>query len=589
MFGVAQQEFIGEELMEKQGRLLIVDDQPNILEIMEYHFVRCDFEVETAASSEAALQILRYKEFDVLITDIQLPGKDGIALMKEAIKYYPDIGCILMTGHANVETAIGAMRLGASNYFVKPMNMDTLVLSVQKAMEKSRLVRENRAQQENLAKINKVLLQERNKSNSILKAAGEGIVGIDKEGLVTFVNPTVELLLGWGADELIGRNFHELVHYKKPTGDLYPMDKCPVCAARHDKVWYQGSNEFFWRKDGSNFPIWYVSSPIVEEDKASGSVITFNDITEQKEAEGKLKKYSTQLEKMVEERTAQLEKTNKQLKRDIAARKKAEKEAEDRRRQLVEADKMVSIGTLVAGVAHEINNPNNFIMMNSSLLQRTWKDCRKIMDQYYQENGDFLLGGMRYDEMVDNIPELFAGIKDGSERIKQIVLSLKDYARQESSDMAQPVDINDVLSKALVLLANPVKKATNRLIVTYAENLPMVKGNFQRLEQVLINIIQNACHALTEPSKSIEITTEHDVKREKVIVMVSDEGCGISQNDLKRIQDPFFTTKRNMGGTGLGLSVSAGIIEEHKGTITFNSKKGKGTKVTISLPVGGGD
>lgn len=572
--------------MEKQGRLLIVDDQPDILEIMEVHFVRCGFEVQTAESSEDALQILRYKEFDVLITDIQLPGKDGIALMKEAIKFYPDIACILMTGHANMETAIGAMRLGASNYFVKPMNMDTLVLSVQKAMEKGRLVRENRTQQENLTRINKVLLRERNKSNSILKAAGEGIVGTDKEGLVTFVNPTVELLLGWGADELIGRNFHELVHYKKTTGDLYPIEKCPVCAGRQDKVWYQGTNEFFWRKDGTNFPIWYVSSPIVEENEVSGSVITFNDITEQKEAEEKLKVYSTQLEEMVEERTAQLEKTNKQLKRDIAARKKAEKEAERRRQQLIEADKMVSIGTLVAGVAHEINNPNNFIMMNSSLLQRTLQDCLKIVDQHHKENGDFLLGGMPYDEMVDSVPELFAGIKDGSERIRQIVLSLKDYARQESSDMAQSVDMNDVLNKALVLLANPVKKATNHLSVTYAKKLPVVKGNFQRLEQVLINIIQNACHALPESSKSIEIKTEHDEKRNKVIVMVSDEGCGISQDDIKRIQDPFFTTKRDMGGTGLGLSVSAGIIEEHQGTIDFKSKKGKGTKVTISLPVG---
>ena len=176
--------------------------------------------------------------------------------------------------------------------------------------------------------------------------------------------------------------------------------------------------------------------PILEDDKPVGAVIIFNDITERKQAEEKLNLYRDHLEEMVAERTKQLEKANRQLNKDIAARKKAEKEAEERRQQLIDADKMVSLGTLVAGVAHEINNPNNFIMMNAPLLRRAWVDCQAILEKYYQENDDFQLGGMPYSEMRDHIPELFAGISDGSERIKQIVLSLKNYARQEPSDMS---------------------------------------------------------------------------------------------------------------------------------------------------------
>ena len=292
-----------------------------------------------------------------------------------------------------------------------------------------------------------------------------------------------------------------------------------------------------------------------------------------------------QLERLVSERTAELAAANRRLKQDIRARIKAEKESERRRQQLIEADKMASLGVLVAGVAHEINNPNNFITMNTPLLRQAWEDFTPILEQHLAEQGDFTVAGIPYSEMRTHIPELFAGIADGSERIKRIVLDLRDYARQGSAAMDQLFDLNLAVTAALTLLANPLKKATNRLRLELDENLPLIRGNFQRAEQVVINLIQNACQSLATPDKTLTIATLHDKKKKAVVLKVRDEGVGIAAKNLKRIQDPFFTTRRDTGGTGLGLSISAGIMEEHGGRLEFTSQAGKGTTACAVFPV----
>jgi len=273
------------------------------------------------------------------------------------------------------------------------------------------------------------------------------------------------------------------------------------------------------------------------------------------------------------------------LTRDITERVQAKEEEERRRQQLIQADKMISLGILVSGVAHEINNPNQFIMVNTPMLQRAWGNITPILDRYYEENGDFMLAGIPYTEMRDRIPELFTKIREGSQRIKHIVRNLKDYAREGGSEITQEVDINAVLQSALTILSNLLKKSTKKLKVNYADNLPTIRGNFQRIEQVLINLIQNACHALSDPMKGIMITTSYNKKNRKVVVKIKDEGVGIAEDHKKYILDPFFTSRRDSGGTGLGLSISAGIIEEHGGNLEFRSEPGRGTTVSVILPV----
>ena len=273
------------------------------------------------------------------------------------------------------------------------------------------------------------------------------------------------------------------------------------------------------------------------------------------------------------------------LTRDITERVEAKQAEEHHRQKLIQADKMISLGILVSGVAHEINNPNQFIIINVPMLNRAWENIIPILDKYYEKNGDFRIAGISYTEMRDRIPTLFSEIYKGSQRIKHIVRSLKNYAREVSTDITQEVNVNDVLKSALIILSNLLKKSTEKLEVYYAKDLPSIKGNFQRIEQVLINLIKNACQALPDPTKGIIIKTYHDNKNGMVRTKIRDEGVGIPKQQVKYILDPFFTSKRDSGGTGLGLSISAGIIEDYGGKLEFSSNLGRGTSVTVSFPV----
>lgn len=439
--------------MKSQGQILVVDDEPTSLKILRNLVESLDYTCFAAANGQEALDILASRPVDILITDIIMDKISGIELMQRAIALYPQLVCIAVSGYDEISFAIEAMKAGAINYIRKPLDFREVSITIEKGIDKIRLLREIKENQEHLERANR-----------------------------------------------------------------------------------------------------------------------------------ELERYRDDLEELVQKRTAELEQANLLLQEDIRARKKAEQEAERHRQQLIEADKMASLGILVAGVAHEINNPNNFITMNAPILQRVWGDCRPILERYHGENGDFPLAGIPYSEMRNHIEELFAGILDGAERIKKIVLNLKDYARQGISEMDQQVDINEALRSSLVLLSNPLKKSTYHLAVSCADNLPRVKGNNQRIQQVLINVIQNAYQSLEDPTKAIAITTGHDIEQNLVLVTVRDEGTGIPKKYLKQVRDPFFTTKRDCGGTGLGLSISAGIVEEHGGRLQFDSTPGAGTTVTISFP-----
>jgi polar amino acid transport system substrate-binding protein len=251
----------------------------------------------------------------------------------------------------------------------------------------------------------------------------------------------------------------------------------------------------------------------------------------------------------------------------------------------MQAGKMVALGTLVSSVAHEINNPNNFIMLNTPLLKEAWRHILPILDEYYEENRDFMIGGMRYKDMRDRIPQLFSGISDGSKRIKQIVEDLRDFVRRDASDMNQSVDVNAVLRSAISLLSNMITKSTSHFSFKYGEKMPLLKGNSHRLEQVIINLIQNACQALPDIRRGIFLSTSYNEETCSIVIKVHDEGRGIPPEDLPHITDPFFTTKSDSGGIGLGLSISSRIVKEHGGTLTFASEPGKGTTTEIILPV----
>jgi PAS domain S-box-containing protein len=270
---------------------------------------------------------------------------------------------------------------------------------------------------------------------------------------------------------------------------------------------------------------------------------------------------------------------------DITKRKQVEEQARIQQEQLIQADKMVSLGTLVSGVAHEINNPNNFIMLNAPTLHESWQSIEPLLDAYYRENGDFLVGGLNYSEMKTNIPVLFSGILEGAKRIRNIVQELRDFSRQDPGFYQENVNVNAAVNSALLLISSMIRKSTDRFEVALDETLPPIRGNFQRLEQVLINLIQNACQALPDRRRGIRLTTAYNAHARSIVIQVRDEGVGIPRENLKNIVDPFFTTKRDVGGVGLGLSISTSIVKQHGGVLEIASQPEQGTTATITLPI----
>ncbi|MBN1984470.1 MAG: PAS domain-containing sensor histidine kinase, partial [Chitinivibrionales bacterium] len=268
---------------------------------------------------------------------------------------------------------------------------------------------------------------------------------------------------------------------------------------------------------------------------------------------------------------------------DISTFKEAAEKEKRHREQLQQADKMASLGVLVSGVAHEVNNPNNFIMLNAPLLRETWEDAKPILALHYEKNRNFEMGGLPYPEIAETIPKLFDGIERGAQRIKCIVEDLKNYARQDTCNYTNIVNINQVVREAASLLKSLIEKSTDSFSMHLSSNDVLIQGNKQKLEQVVINLIQNACYALKEKGEAITVTV--DTIGETCEIRVIDEGVGIPKAHLSQLTDPFFTTRRNSGGTGLGLSVSAGIVKEHRGTMVFDSKKGVGTTVKVNLPL----
>jgi PAS domain S-box-containing protein len=252
--------------------------------------------------------------------------------------------------------------------------------------------------------------------------------------------------------------------------------------------------------------------------------------------------------------------------------------------QLIQADKMASLGILVSGVAHEINNPNNLIMLNTDILTNVWKDALPVLDQYTQTSPELFLNNLPYSLMREEIGALIHGISSGSERIRNIVHELKDFIRSDPGRMDQDVDVKKVVSGAVAIMSNLIKKSTHKFRVDCEDTLPILKGNFQQLEQVAINLISNACQALRSAKEGIIINAIEDKERKLIILTVTDEGEGISKERLSNIMNPFYTTRREKGGTGLGLSVSYSILKAHHGRLIFESSVGQGTRAIVELP-----
>lgn len=294
------------------------------------------------------------------------------------------------------------------------------------------------------------------------------------------------------------------------------------------------------------------------------------------------------LEKKVEERTLELQHTNTELHVTLSNLKEAQA-------QLVNAEKMASLGQLTAGIAHEINNPINFVSANIKPLQLDIQDLISLIEKYDALKSDVPLpeqlseitdfkNEIDVDYLKGEIKILLEGIEDGAKRTAEIVKGLKNFSRLDETDI-KGANVNEGINSTLLLLRNSISKKIN--VVLHLGDLPFIQCYPGKLNQVFMNILNNAIQAMDKNKKidkhTLAITTEHD--KEYIVITIEDTGIGMSSEVQEKIFEPFFTTKDVGEGTGLGMSIVYKIIESHNGKIEITSTIDKGTKVMLFLPL----
>ena len=302
------------------------------------------------------------------------------------------------------------------------------------------------------AKVEIALAESEEKYRTVLTNIEDGYFELDLAGNLTFFNQTLVKHLGYSENELMGMNNREMMS----------REQAKIAYETFSDVYRTGRNRFVrdWEIFGKGGQRLFFEMSVALMRDSKGKPLGFRCFG-----------------------------------RDTTERKQAEEKAQLHQEQLHQASKMVALGTLVSGVAHDINNPNNFIMLNAPLLREAWENIQPILADYYRENGDFIVAGMNFTDMRRRVPDLFDGLIDGARRIQQIVDDLKKFVRIGKPDLTETVAVNSVVKSAIALLHNMIEKSTRRFRVSYGQNLPPLTGNFNRLEQVVINLMQNACQA----------------------------------------------------------------------------------------------
>jgi PAS domain S-box-containing protein len=407
----------------------------------------------------------------------------------------------------------------------------------------SREIIERKRAEEDVRRLNR-------QNQLILDAAGEGIAGFDLKGRVTFINPAGAELAGYQVEELIQKDFHQVVHHSKPDGTPYPVHECPMFESLSTGVARRERDEVFWRKDGSSFPVAYSSTPILEEGQIVGAVLTFLDITLRKLALEELNKYRDHLEDLVRERTAELAITNERLTREIEERKRAEQGLKGTSEKFK---------FFAYSVAHDLKSPAIGVY---GLTKRLSKHTRDVLDEK----------GRTYCKQILKL----------SEHIAALVEKINIYiATKEATPLIETTNVAEILR---MLKDEFSAQLSLRRIEWFApESEVKIEADRLSILRIFRNLIDNALKYGGESLTRISIGYEDSESRH--IFSVSDNGKGLKEADSKKIFGLFQRdeTSRGVEGAGLGLAIVKEIAEQHGGRVWVEPRGKKGTTFCVSI------
>ncbi len=398
----------------------------------------------------------------------------------------------------------------------------------------------------------------------VLDTMTEGLLGLDQDKRITIVNRAAEYLLGWTKEELQGQGLCAMLQPKRRDGTVYLESESPVAWLDNDGGFYL-VEDIVWGKDGRLVEVELSGIPLFQPKGNTFAFILLRDITEIKDAQ-------VNLLKAFQDRDAM----NKVL--------------EHAQSQLLQADKLASVGQLAAGVAHEINNPIGFVNSNLNSLKGYVQDLLMLLETYKKAEPALagqveLLADIEQAKSVvdleflqEDIVNLINESLDGVDRVKKIVDNLKEFSRIDNADW-QFANLERGLDSTLNIVWNELKYKAE--VVKKYVGLPEIECIASQLNQVFMNLMVNAAHAIEERG-IITLCTGFD--ESNVWVDVADTGKGIKPEHLNKIFEPFFTTKPVGKGTGLGLSLAYGIVQRHHGRLEVNSERGTGTTFRITLP-----
>ncbi|RPJ56779.1 MAG: response regulator [Dehalococcoidia bacterium] len=265
------------------------------------------------------------------------------------------------------------------------------------------------------------------------------------------------------------------------------------------------------------------------------------------------------------------------LSHDMSEQKQIEK-------QLFQAQKLDALGTLVAGVAHEINNPINLILFNLPLFEKIWRDVLPILDKHPEDIHQKKLGGLNYAFIKENVMRLASDMELAANRVARIVNGLKEFARKGNPTEKADISINQAVENATRLAAATLQKSNTTLTLDLSPDLPILNANLQNIEQIVLNLIINAFQSIDQDNGVVTVRTARHNEDQSILIEVVDNGCGINPAVADKIFDPFVTDRQASGGTGLGLSVTYNLVKAHQGEIFFKTKAGQGTTFSVILP-----